>query len=412
MMTADVQNEKNLRQSLTKLSLDKDFAVLNNRLRREVNVFDVLKIADAEIRHSNVLAWLLDPNQSHGLGDTFVKAFFKQVTDKNPERGFDFRELNIYRERSHTDIMLEYNVWDKRIIICVENKIHAGEGSGQLARYEKSVNEDYPDSDGWQKYFVFLTLDGHESSHPENWQPLDYEFIINLIRGLLREHEFDINVRPEMIIKQYLTILERQVYGMDKETEQLLTKLKRKYPDAVQAIAERFSDDNLTNATSDAVKDFLAKNASDFEYFHVNEVKTTRSLIRCQTGVMDRLFPNDGQGGGWGDGHKYFYEIGCYKDGMIKIKLVFSLDAFEKDGRGRELIEKIREIGDSKSKKEITDDRQWVTAHVLLGKTKFLNGKTGMGEENSTDVLEKAEEKLRHVLEVDIPEFEKKVQNL
>lgn len=33
------------------------------------NLFDVLKISRLEIRHSNVLAWLLETNENHGFGD-------------------------------------------------------------------------------------------------------------------------------------------------------------------------------------------------------------------------------------------------------------------------------------------------------------------------------------------------------
>ncbi|WP_415534212.1 PD-(D/E)XK nuclease family protein [Ethanoligenens sp.] len=33
----------------------------------------MLKITHAEIRHSNVLAWLLDSTASHGLGDAVLR---------------------------------------------------------------------------------------------------------------------------------------------------------------------------------------------------------------------------------------------------------------------------------------------------------------------------------------------------
>mgnify|MGYP002682401694 CR=1 FL=1 len=35
------------------------------------NPFDVLKVSHAEIRHSNVLAWLFNPQGNHGFGDWF-----------------------------------------------------------------------------------------------------------------------------------------------------------------------------------------------------------------------------------------------------------------------------------------------------------------------------------------------------
>ena len=34
---------------------------------RTFSPFDVLQVADVEIRHSNVLAWLLAPDGTHGL---------------------------------------------------------------------------------------------------------------------------------------------------------------------------------------------------------------------------------------------------------------------------------------------------------------------------------------------------------
>ena len=48
------------------------------------NIFGVLRVEDTEIRHSNVLAWLLDPQGSHGLrynGDShdFMRFFSFEV---------------------------------------------------------------------------------------------------------------------------------------------------------------------------------------------------------------------------------------------------------------------------------------------------------------------------------------------
>jgi hypothetical protein len=32
-----------------------------------------------EIRHSNFLAWLLNPNESHGIGDLFLTQFLRDI---------------------------------------------------------------------------------------------------------------------------------------------------------------------------------------------------------------------------------------------------------------------------------------------------------------------------------------------
>lgn len=46
------------------------------------NMFDVLKITNNEIRHSNILAWIFDPNENHGFGDSFIKTFISSVVRK------------------------------------------------------------------------------------------------------------------------------------------------------------------------------------------------------------------------------------------------------------------------------------------------------------------------------------------
>lgn len=43
------------------------------------NIFGVLRIEEAEIRHSNVMAWLLDPQESHGLGQAFLRRVLSTI---------------------------------------------------------------------------------------------------------------------------------------------------------------------------------------------------------------------------------------------------------------------------------------------------------------------------------------------
>ena len=51
----------------------------------EFNLFDVLRVSGMEIRHSNVLAWLLSPNESHGLGDIFLRRFLSRLLMNHDE---------------------------------------------------------------------------------------------------------------------------------------------------------------------------------------------------------------------------------------------------------------------------------------------------------------------------------------
>ena len=43
------------------------------------NIFRVLKFELGEIRHSNVLAWICNPEESHGLGDAFLQKWLMRM---------------------------------------------------------------------------------------------------------------------------------------------------------------------------------------------------------------------------------------------------------------------------------------------------------------------------------------------
>ena len=53
------------------------------------NLFDVLKVSRTEIRHSNMLAWLMDPNENHGLGDAFLKGILRRLMENDLDGKYD-----------------------------------------------------------------------------------------------------------------------------------------------------------------------------------------------------------------------------------------------------------------------------------------------------------------------------------
>ena len=49
----------------------------------DTNIFQILKLSRTEIRHSNFLAYLLSPHESHKWQDKFFKALLKTVFEDN-----------------------------------------------------------------------------------------------------------------------------------------------------------------------------------------------------------------------------------------------------------------------------------------------------------------------------------------
>lgn len=86
------------------------------------NPIRVMRMERMEIRHSAILAWLLDPRESHGLNDKFLKAFIGEALRGRSSKGrptaldvarADLRDTAIRREWQNIDIFIhsESNGW-------------------------------------------------------------------------------------------------------------------------------------------------------------------------------------------------------------------------------------------------------------------------------------------------------------
>ena len=95
---------------------------------REFNTFDVLRYADYEIRHSNVLAWLFRPADTHGIGERFLRWFVERVNrrlaaaNEEPLPATDFGAANVVgeRERERVDITVFFK--KEKCLLAIENK--------------------------------------------------------------------------------------------------------------------------------------------------------------------------------------------------------------------------------------------------------------------------------------------------
>jgi hypothetical protein len=102
------------------------------------NIFKVLRIEQAEIRHSNVLAWLLDPQQNHGLGNAFLRRFLSTILLDNESAEIALTPAQIelmnmahvegWREWKKTDIVAFSR--SEEWILLIENKIR-----GRASKY-------------------------------------------------------------------------------------------------------------------------------------------------------------------------------------------------------------------------------------------------------------------------------------
>src|SRR5688500_11625090 len=64
-------------EELSALVMDQDIEELEARLD-PFNIFEAIGAVRQELRHSDFLAFLLNPRQNHGLGDTFAKRLLQR----------------------------------------------------------------------------------------------------------------------------------------------------------------------------------------------------------------------------------------------------------------------------------------------------------------------------------------------
>ena len=118
-------------QQLDNLLLSEDLEELNN-LTGHFNIFNALKLQNNEIRHSNFLAWLMTPYESHKLGDYFLKEFLKSAIKEyslNTDISLSLKDI-AFLKLDDAEIRREYKNIDLLIVsaqnkfVCiVENKI-------------------------------------------------------------------------------------------------------------------------------------------------------------------------------------------------------------------------------------------------------------------------------------------------
>jgi|TARA_B110001452_G_scaffold109012_1_gene90458 hypothetical protein len=209
-----------IKKNYDKLLKDEDFDKLDLGMKNP-NIFQILRITKNEIRHSNFLSWLLDPNQSHKLGDIFLKRFLREVfssdrfndVEQVDVEGMDLSKVEVLREWKNIDVLIKLN----DVVICIENKVLSKEHSNQLKRYREIIENDFPNE---KKIFVYLTPEGDESENEtDSYEPISYEFVVDTLERIISVYGESLNQQVKNYIKDYITIIKRELMETDELTE-------------------------------------------------------------------------------------------------------------------------------------------------------------------------------------------------
>ena len=210
---------------------NRDVAQLEQLLEERRSEFDALTflgMSASEEVHSRILAWLLDPQESHGVGDRFLRGFLRKtaevataagvcVGDVGDESAFDWSATRVQQEWRHVvkgregrlDILI---INDEEGFLCgIENKIFSGEHSEQLTRYRRALAVAYPD---FLRHHVFLSPAGTVPLWEEErqyWTPVNYTTVLQLVEQAITQGDEPLREDVSSFLRQYSTTLWRRV---------------------------------------------------------------------------------------------------------------------------------------------------------------------------------------------------------
>ncbi|WP_442600034.1 PD-(D/E)XK nuclease family protein [Neobacillus sp. D3-1R] len=217
-------------ESIAQLDHSKEFARLHQKFN-QFNPLKVLRVDKFEIRHSNVLAWLLNPNENHQLGSFFIKKLLSRLVtrgeneDKVEHIDFltylysSFSDTEVYREvKTSTNrfIDLVVVVPSKKLVLVIENKYYASETLGQLEDYLSYAKGHYED---YTIIPIFLNLTSDAPSLQDYWI-LDYHDVLEIILLHLELHRETMSENVYEFLIYYTNILKEELVH-DEESVQL-----------------------------------------------------------------------------------------------------------------------------------------------------------------------------------------------
>lgn len=247
---------KEQKKNYKKLLEDPDFENLEIELQKP-NIFSILGISRMEIRHSNFLAWLLDPNASHGLGNRFlIRILWDLATNENnsnlieEENKLDIIEINqlnfsnvevnrevpisVNKKGGAIDILINFRDENDKLVICIENKIDAPDSKEQLASYSKWVKDTF---EGNKIVFIYLTpmgIEPNDKDEAKEW--INYSYREGIIEHLKSLQDSITDSIVKTYISDYLTILKSEIMNTNESATDLANAIYDRHSSLIDFI--------------------------------------------------------------------------------------------------------------------------------------------------------------------------------
>lgn len=348
------------------------------------NPIKVMKMERMEIRHSAILAWLLDPSETHGLGDHFLKAFLGEAL-----RGFkstgtpmaldiiqsDLRDAEVRSEWQNIDIFIvsPTNNW----AFIIENKFHSKQHKGQLDKYMSKVNSIYKTTEKSPSIAgIFLTL-GDEEPEDERYAPIKYEAVCEILDRMLLQQSHVLSTEVTTFLNHYLDIL-KDATGMSdefNEMEKLARQLYRDHKKVLDFVVEH-------GASTDFAIAARTKFGDDPDFLDVVTIKGNEYVFGGLNGSNVWFLPRS-----WyeGFGENEYNWAGC-NNWWMEYPLIIWIQITSNNDGIKGLLRLHAEVGRIsiyEFRKELIESIKSTSAENKLARIKFQKGADSEGKKYS-----------------------------
>jgi hypothetical protein len=288
MLNKGISRKTSFIQQLLGLVSEPAFIKFIN-IQTEPNIFRIVGRAHYERWHSAFIAWLLDANGSHLLGDYILTRFLSLVFDERALRAnhasanklltvlptVDFTDVEVNpNENSPTetsvigvgklDVFLTGRFVDRgnkqtRLNLLVELKIDSPTRALQSRKYADWLLKNHPNDINILVYIVpQLLSDSQATVGDDRWYCLDYQLLNDkLLLPVLDHPNLNDNVKPFLI--QYIKNLKFRYRGIKMaitaEEKQLAIELYERYSDIFDSIYDALQAEGMIDySTSDIPK--------------------------------------------------------------------------------------------------------------------------------------------------------------
>lgn len=361
---------------------DDDFEMIELALNQP-NIFRALAIERKEIRHSNFIGYILDPNQNHGLRDIVLKKLLRDLFFESKQTSRDIFDADII-DLKNVEIRREWRNIDLLIIleddlIVIENKVDSSDHSNQLKRYEDIAKSAFPKINNI--HYVYLTPHGddpNDEKAKDVYINYSYEKISQIIESVLNVYRNSISEKIYFYLTDYLTTIRRDIL-MNENLNEIAIKVYNSHKEAFDFIFENKPDPAsiLYEHFESAAKSYGFRIASK-----------NKGYIRFTTEAIEKRIPKNGTG--WREKEMFLFEINYYwREGYAVFNVVI--------GPGDSVIqERIHEAVKQTKSYKTPAGKKWLVVY----KHPFSFAASELIKEEEVTISNKITEIFKHVIPI------------